>query len=149
MPSYRNPSKNTSRELTPLQYNFVSHYTRNGFKAKDAALRAGYTLKSATYYSSVIVRLPYVRKKIEQQMKRNDQRVSKDYDWKMNKLKRIINEFIPDDGILNPNEVKVGIAALTELNKMHGDYAPDKRLNLNVKATMDKLVEAKKVYEEY
>ena len=44
---------------------------------------------------------------------------------------------------------KDALKAIAELNKMSGDYAPDRKLSLTIDMTKSKLDEVKKQYEDY
>ena len=144
-----------TKPLTEMQYNFVTNYIKNGFNAYQAAISAGY---SHDYANSTIPRMleqPNIKPRIEKAMAKAEDKLINHlgltYEWKAKKLKRVIEEFIPEDKTikLNASQTKVGLSALAELNKMQGDYAPDKRLSVTVDATKEKLEEIKKQYEEY
>lgn len=131
-----------------MQYSFVSNYIKNGFDAKHAALDAGYSYSYAHVQAHKLIEQPNIKAYIEKAQNKAISKLSNDYIWKVNKLKRIINEFVPDTGKLGKN-AKIAISAMMELNKMHGDYAPQKSMNLNVNSTLERLAEAKKSYDEY
>lgn len=59
------------------------------------------------------------------------------YEWKLNKLKRIIDAFIADEVCLIPKEVSIALHAISEMNKMQGHYSTEKHVNINVKADPD------------
>jgi len=143
------------KPLTQLQHNFVMNYIKNGFNAYRAALDAGYSESFATVQSSRLPSHPAIKPRLEKALARvEDQLIAKlgiTYEWKARKLKRVVDKFIPDDDeeVMIADRVKVGLSALAELNKMQGDYAPDKRLSVTVDTTKEKLLEVKRQYEEF
>lgn len=143
------------KELTQQQWDFTQEYIKNGFNAYRAALKAGYSYHLAKDHTHNLTRHPLIVKKVEQAIAKIEKKQVKElsitWEWKLKKLKRVINEFIPDDKDtpLNKDQVKVGLAAIAEHNKMVGEYAPERRLSVNVDATKEKLKEAKKVYDEF
>jgi phage terminase small subunit len=140
----------STKALSELQQSFVLNYVKNGFNAYQAARSAGYTEASATVYSHKILDNPIVKSRVEAAFKRFDKRIDVAFDWRIDKLKRIINAVIPDnEDTVKLKDAKVAISAIAELNKMYGDYAPDKRLSVTVDATKEKLVDARKQYEEF
>lgn len=136
-------------DMDDQQAQFAINYIKNGRNAYKAALDAGYSPKHAKANSYTIVNQPAVKQALRKALVKAERKLSATYEYKIKKLMRVINTYIPDEGELNNNEVKTAISAITELNKMHGDYAPDKRLSLTVDATKDRVIEATKVYEEF
>jgi phage terminase small subunit len=133
---------------TLQQTKFVRELMISGVDATTAARNAGYS-ESVIKYPSRIMQAEGVKHEIEQAQKKLRAKIAKDYEWKYEKLKRIIAYFVPDEGDLKPDHTKVAITAMSELNKMTGDYAPDKRLQVTVDHTKGKLLEARKQYKEY
>lgn len=143
------------KPLTQQHHDFTNEYIKNGFNAYRAALKVGYSYNMAKDHSYELTRHPLIAKKIDRAVAKVEAKQVKElsitWEWKLKKLKRVINEFIPDDKTipLKKDDVKVGLAAIAEHNKMVGEYAPERRLSVNVDATKDKLKEAKKVYDEF
>lgn len=141
------------RQLTDQQSQFVLNYVRNGFNTYQAAIDAGYSEETAKAEAYRTLTKPHVREyiakaqQITEKIHLNALVIAMDY--KIKKLKRVVDQFIPDTGDINVNEASIGIKAIQELNKIAGDYAPEKRLSLTVDATKDKLKEINKQYEEY
>jgi phage terminase small subunit len=139
-----------SKVLTPMQYSFCSEYVRNGGNAKQAALTAGYSASYSQYKAPALVFKPHIAKRMESAIKRVESKLDVSFEWRINKLKRLVNDIIPDDDSpIKTTQGKVATQALAEINKMYGDYAPEKRMNMTVNATLDKLTEARKAYEEF
>lgn len=66
-------------------------------------------------------------------------------------LDRIIHEVIPKDKSqpIKHEYMKDALKAIQELNKMSGAYMPDRKININIDDTKNKLIEAKRIYEDY
>lgn len=141
--------------LTKKQNDFVLNYIKNGFNASQAALDAGYSKALAQTNSHSLLRNPIVFERISGaydvvERERFDQICMTIYD-RAKVLNRIIRDAVPidDDQPIKQHYVGNAIRAIQELNKMSGDYAPDKRLSITVDATQKRLNEAKKAYEDY
>lgn len=144
-------SKKRVTTLTAKQYAFCQEYIRNGYNVKQACLSAGYSEAVANAGGGKLLHNPLIQERISQSLHRAEQKLSITWEYKLNKLKRIVDEYIPDDKTvaLIPEQVREGLKAIAELNKMNGDYAPDKRISMTVEATQHKLIEAKKQYSEF
>ena len=51
--------------------------------------------------------------------------------WKLQKLRRCVDEMIPDDGKLISKDVKIGLLALDIMNRMESDYILPHQTNIN------------------
>ncbi len=136
--------------LTQKQYSFCTEYVKNGGNAKQAALKAGYSESYSHFKAPSLIHEPRIAQRMEASIRRVEQKLDVSFEWRINKLKRLVNAIIPDDDSqVKITHGKTAVAALAEINKMYGDYAPEKRLNMTVNATLDKLNEARKAYDEY
>ena len=142
-----------SKPLTQKQYDFVLNYIKNGFNGYQAAIDAGYTHSSAKVQASQMLSNPQVKQRIDKAYKEAETKIIHQlgitYTWKMKRLKHVVEQYLPLDKDLKASDVKIGLQALSEMNKMMGDYAPDKRLNLTVDATESKMKEVRKIYDDY
>lgn len=144
----------SERSLTQMQFKFVREYISNGCNGYQAAIKAGYSETYARIQTHQLINKPHIRERIikayERMNERQDKAIFMSLQERCKILNQIIYDIIPQDGS-EPKRThyKVALSAIAELNKMSGDYAPDKRLTLNVDATKDKLVEARRQYEEY
>lgn len=141
-------------QLTEKQSNFVLNYIKNGCNAKQAALAAGYTMSVAKVKGTSMLANPLIKERLAQAYSRIERQeieaLCMSIKEKASILSSIIYDVIPKDGTEPKRDYyKDAIKAIQELNKMSGDYAPDKRLSLTVDATKERLLEAKRVYEEY
>jgi phage terminase small subunit len=139
------------KPLTPKQYTFCTAYIKNGFNAYQAALTAGYSKSYATCKSGFLVEHPLIKDRIMDAYQRADNKLIVSWEWKIKKLQLIIDAICPDDPDhpIKLGHARTAIQAISELNKMSGDYAPDRRLNMTVNATLDKLTDARKQYDEF
>lgn len=142
------------KQLTEMQHKFVLNYVRNGFNISKAALEAGYSKSFSKVHSHKLIANPLIKERIEKAYRivesTQDRLLCMSLQDKARMLSAIIYDVIPQDGSEPKRHYyKDAIRAIQELNRMSGDYAPDKQLNLTVDATKDKLLEAKRIYEDY
>lgn len=137
------------REMTQMQSKFAENYVKNGFNAYQAALDAGYSESSARVRSHTMLDKQPIRERLDNAFCRVEVDLAVGFKWRVEKLKRLIDEGIPDEGEINQAHARLALAAIAEMNKMYGDYAPDKRLSVTVDATKEKLNEARRQYEEF
>lgn len=135
--------------LTKKQYDFCIHYIKNGFNAYEAALSAGYSQTYASSRAHELVNKPTVHKQLSKSYKKAEENLNITFEWKLSILQRIIHAFMPEDKQPSPQHAKAVIQAISELNRMQGDFAPKKQLNVSVDATLQRLAEVRRVYEEY
>ena len=140
-----------SSYLTQKQREFCTNYVGNGLNIYKAALEAGYSHKYSRVLAPKLLDHPLIKERITKAFNNAEERLTLTWEWKLKKLKRVIDTYIPDDSSqeLIQSNVKVGLIALAELNNMQGDYAPVKRLSMTVDATKNKLEEVRRIYEEY
>ena len=114
---------------------FVGHYLANGFNGWNAAIKAGYSETTANGKARQLLGMPVVKKEIARVVDKKLEMLGITAEWKMLKLKEIINKCAQGEGLKDGHIHPPGvIAGISELNKMQGHYAPEKLLNLNVKA---------------
>jgi terminase small subunit-like protein len=150
------PSKDTILldKLTERQHNFTLNYIKNGFNAYQAAMDAGYSpLFSRTRASTMInhpIILDQVTKAHQKMQVERMNELSITLADKAKMLMRIIEDIIPSDGSEPKRQYyKDALKAINELNKMAGHHAPDRKLSINVDTTKERMIEARKQYEEY
>lgn len=123
--------------LTLKQRAFVSEYLTNGLNGAQAVLDAGYETDriNAPTIAHNQLRKPAVQEAVEQELAMMEVDHGITFDYKIGKLKTIVERTIPDDGFYGAADgYKTGISAIAELNKMQGHYAAEKRVNVNVNA---------------
>jgi hypothetical protein len=140
-------------ELNERQEKFIENYIKNGANAQKAALAAGYSESVAKVQSCNFLDHPIIKARIDKAYTRLDRQKMKDIclalEERVRLLSKIIYDVIPNEGEPIRKHYPDAIRAIQELNKLAGDYAPDRRLSVTVDATKDRLEEAKRVYEEY
>lgn len=107
---------------------FVQEYLTNGFDTVAAVEAAGY---KATRYQrrKTAWRLLQQRKtilEIKRKLKKMSDDIEITFDYKLRKLKKVIDTAIPEDGPIDFTQAKVAIAAISETNRMQGHYAAQK-----------------------
>lgn len=143
--------KLSKKTLTQKQNVFCLEYINNGFNAYKAAITAGYSSNYANVKAHGLLKHPTIKACIKRGYQKAEEKLDLTWEWKLNKLKRIIDTFIPDDESesIFPNHARAAVMAIAEINKMQGDYAPDKKVSVSIDATRARLEEVKRVYEEY
>ena len=140
-------------DLTERQEKFIENYLRNGSNAMKAAIEAGYTRGVAQARSTAFLNHPEIKARIDRAYAKLDRQKMKNIclalEERVRLLSKIIYDVIPNEGEPVRKHYPDAIRAIQELNKLAGDYAPDRRLSVTVDATKDKLIEAQRVYEEY
>lgn len=132
--------------LTQRQFSFynnlIEQMKRYGeMQPKQAAIDAGYSDKVA---STVACRL--LKNKEGQSYLKSIHDESKSssvasLEWVMNKLTNIANLGVQEDGSFNYSALQCSLKAISEINKIKGYYAPDKKVNLNM--TIDDIQESR------
>ena len=107
----------SKKKLTPKQERFVQEYLNNGFNGTQAAIKAGYSEKSARQIAEETLTKPYIREKIEK------------YKENTEKKFELTNEYLIESfkAIAEDPEANKGdrIRALENLAKHRGFYEKD------------------------
>ena len=138
-------------DLTERQYKLCEAYIGNGGKKAAAIREAGYSEKAVASKGSRIFDSPNVRAYLRwrrqdiQEVQREFlekqypyREIKSTYDYKANVLYTITKDSQDD---------RIKIAAIAELNKMEGHYAPEKGVHLNIGLDAD-LEEVKRITSE-
>jgi phage terminase small subunit len=137
----RLPNGLTQKQFT-FYNNLIAQMKRSGkMNIKQAALSAGF---SPTNYSSIASRLlkkPEGQAYLKSLQQESTNSAISNLDWIMEKLVRIVRAGIADDGAITPKYVKDSLRAISEINKIQGHYAPEKKFSFNME--MDDLQETK------
>ena len=113
-------------KLSLKQDAFVKAYLLNGGNATQAAIGAGYSVKTAYSIGQENLTKPVIQKHIKAHQKMTDEAFVMSKLEKLKALEKIIDESIRTDeekGILNAT---AAIAAIKAHNEMQGDNAPSK-----------------------
>lgn len=126
-----------SKQLTMKQLKFCEAYIENGGDSRKAAIEAGYAESSASVSANYQLNQPNIQKFLKSKMKPVEKKIGITFEWKMKKLKKIVDNKIPDDSEII-EDASVAIQAIAEMNRMQGDYAPTKSINANLNVEADK-----------
>jgi hypothetical protein len=122
-------------KMTVAHKKFLELYIASGCKdVQGSAEAAGFNPKMG--YK--ILQRPAVKRQLTMRQNRISYDLEMDVDYKLKKLKKVIDAAIPD-GAQSFDEMKpaAGIAAIAETNKMQGHYSAEKRENVNVNIDAD------------
>lgn len=144
---------NNNDKLTERQRNLVLNYVSTGGNLYQSAIRA----KFGDAYARHNVYDDFQKRKIKNnldKLRAQDEqdfakRLGVTFEWRMNKLKRIVNSIVPDSGEIKHKYTHNAIKAMAEMTRMFGDYAPERKMNLTVTSTLDSLAQIKRQYKEY
>lgn len=138
--------------MNEKQKRFVQEYVVNGFNARQAALSAGYTEKTANIESHRMVNNANLKPAIERGMAMSNHILEQEIGLTVRRKAVWLVQLIED--VLNPDNpkrdyYKDAIKAIDQLNKMQGHHMPTRSLSVTVDATKEKLIEATKIYSEF
>jgi phage terminase small subunit len=112
---------------------FCYAYLLNGFNAKEAAYHIGDKKNYANAHYTRYLKHPFVQNFIREHTQKMEQIIEVNLAWKIQKLKKIIDICIPDTAkSRNDLYTKGAIAAISELNKMQGHYAPERSISSSI-----------------
>jgi phage terminase small subunit len=113
-------------KLTPKQDAFVKEYILNGGNATQAAIKAGYSEKTAKSIGQENLTKPDVQKAISEHQKKNDEAFIMSKTEKLKVLEKILDSATREDEEKGMINIQGAIAAIKEHNLMQGDNAPVK-----------------------
>lgn len=126
-------------KMSIRQRRFCHIYLKNGGDAKKAVVEAGYN-PNPLYVKQLgykILNTPAVKLYVEKAIRKMEKDFGITFDWKLKKLKRVVDDNIPDAEEKPIIDANVGVKAIAELNKMQGDYAVAKSENTNLNVHTD------------
>jgi len=105
---------------------------------RDEVLTAKEVNKALATFKQIIAK-PKCQTWISYRSLEREKKSKLDYNYKIYKLKRVIDDFIPDapDQALECKQVAVALSAISESNKMQGHYSAEKILTANVNMDAD------------
>ncbi len=138
------------KDLSPQQIKFCEAFVAHEYPSSAAKI-AGY--RSPARASAYLLKTKRITDHIGYLIGKTVN-VPVTYESKLNVLDRLMDKAIAQQMTQEkPNVALIdrGLEAIDMMNKMQGHYAPEQSqsVNINVKATQDKMLEAKKAYEEY
>lgn len=116
-------------KLTNKQDAFVKEYLLNGGNATQAAIKAGYSEKTAQQVGSENLLKPVIKVEIEKHQKKQGKVFIWSKEEKLLKLEKIIQKAMSDDSEKGMINMASAIAAMKEHNLMQGDNAPTETNN--------------------
>jgi phage terminase small subunit len=149
------------RNLTQIkQHKFVNYYIESN-NAEQSAIKAGYSAKTARSISGQLLAKPRIREMIEQYKQTLLMTNICSFDWKMEKLRFIVEWCLTPQIIGSVKGAKgqpptpitrikeeSAIKALELMAKMQGHLAPTQSVQVNVQSTIDKLKDAQIEYKD-
>lgn len=132
-----------SQKISKKQEDFCINYLMHG-NAKQAAIEAGYTEKTAHVASAKWLSREPMKSYIAIRQERRAIKTLATREWKIQKLMEIIENALQGAEVMDAqgnvkriSDNRAAIAAIAELNKMAGDYAPQKHENVNLNMDVD------------
>lgn len=130
-------------KMTKRKEEFCINYLMHG-NIKKAALEAGYSEATATVEAFKWLNREPMKSYIEERRARQNLKVNASREWKIQKLMEIIENALQGAEVMDAqgnvkriSDNRAAIAAIAELNKMAGDYAPQKHENVNLNMDVD------------
>ena len=127
----------TKPKLTVKQDAFVKAYLLNGGNATQAALKAGYSAKTAGVIGLENLGKPIIREAIEKHQKKKDDNFIYSKDKKLKLLEEIMFACMESNASRGMVNTASAIAAIKEHNSMQGDNAPTETITRAVKSFGD------------
>jgi len=129
---------------------FVEHYIRNGGNGRQAAIEAGYAEKSADAQASVMLVNPKVRKLMKERMEQKIDSIHLTYESKLQSLHEMFKLAMSGKNTKSGKaDLQAAKSIISEMNKMQGHYAADKRWTTVVNADIDKTEDVEELIHMY
>jgi|HubBroStandDraft_1064217.scaffolds.fasta_scaffold00305_24 hypothetical protein len=106
----------------------------SGKSMRQAAIEAGYEPATITVKSHQMMKNPFLRKKVEDAVKKAQEHLELTFEWKLRQLKELVERALPEH---NREFSTAAISAIAEMNKMQGHYAPDKTVSATMTVDAD------------
>ena len=123
--------------LTIKQTKFCQNFILPPHNATQAAISAGYSPHIAKTIGHRLKTSSKVQGYLKSLQTNLENQMTVSYEWKLNKLKQIVEAFIESKENLSSSKVNSVIQAISEMNKMQGHYSPEKHVNVNIKTDPD------------
>lgn len=120
------------KALGEREKHFCMNYLSNGFNAAKAYRDAGYSAKGADVSAVAILKRPHIKAYIDKKVTKMEEKLDITFEWKLKKLKQAIDCSLieSDDGKAELVNTSGFLGAMSELNKMQGDYSAEKRVQV-------------------
>lgn len=123
--------------LTIRQTKFCQNFIIPPHNATQAAISAGYSPHIAKTIGYRLKTNPKIKEYLKSLQSDLENQMTVSYEWKLDKLKQIVEAFIESKENLISSKVNSAIQAISEMNKMQGHYSPEKHVNFNIKTDPD------------
>jgi phage terminase small subunit len=126
--------QNIKTKLNPKQLLFLQTYLKIGNATKAMQL-AGYKTKYPNKIAGRLLENPLIKSAVGKSRQESLAKTQVDFEWVINRLKENALKAI------NDNNVDASTRALAEINKMLGNYAPEKTqsTHVNIDATLEEV----------
>ena len=138
-----------SRKAQSLTNYFIEHYIDNGFNGIQACIAMGYPKRVAMVGHVAFLNTEHFQKMMHEYNVEIQKKHLLDFEYKLQKIKRIIDLCVPDDAVhYKECNITGALGAIAEANKMQGDYRqPEKIIGANNPFAKE-LMEAGKMLQE-
>lgn len=123
--------------LTIRQTKFCQNLIIPPHNATQSAISAGYSHHIAKTIGCRLKANPKIQEYLKSLQSDLESQMTVNYEWKLDKLKQIVETFIEKKEDLSPNKVNSAIQAINEMNKMQSHYSAERHVNFNIKTDPD------------
>jgi phage terminase small subunit len=146
-------NKPKNYQLTMKQLLFVQHYI-DLKNARQAAIKAGYSIKTANCIAGQLLDNPLVIAKLDEYKREIQKRIIVTFEEKARLLwdiavQSLTPQYNIDGKLIKNSEPSVAIKAIEVLNTMQGHNAPTQSVQINANTTIDKLKQCAIEYQDH
>lgn len=128
---------------------FALEYLSNGGDATEAAIKAGYSAKTARVAGSRLLHDARVQSYMKKHVEKTEQAAGATFEWKVKTLMDVVDKCMKGEEDKDRLFKSQGVInAIAELNKMMGDYAPTKVESKSLTVTAP-IEEVQKIMDSY
>ncbi len=123
--------------LTIRQTKFCQNLIIPPHNATQAAIAAGYSPHISKTIGHRLKTNPKIQTYLKSLQSDLESQMTVNYEWKLDKLKKVVEAFIENKEHLISSKVNSAIQAISEMNKMQGHYSAERHVNFNIKTDPD------------
>lgn len=146
----------TAHRIKPTQLQFVENYLKTGNASLSYSMMYP-QCKTPHANAAQLMKNKSVQNLINNNRQKMELQISVTFEWKVERLKSIIDKCLEDRDLLDHEGNVIGSTyrpeaatrAIAELNKMQGHYAPEKHVVVNVNQSIEKVRETLIEYDKY
>ncbi len=140
--------------LTHKQFSFYNNLIEQmketgKMDVKQAMIKAGFSPKNYSAIASRLLKKPEGQAYLKSLQVKSTHSAIATMEWAMEKLVLIVRAGIADDGTITSEYVKDSLRALSEINKIKGYYAPEKRVHLNMTVDAIQVARVRELAKKY